>query len=188
MFDELFAESSRTILDEVARLKHIVGEFSSFARMPQPRVAPLDLKEVVESTLSLYSSEVARELAPARANADRDQIIQVLLNLLENARDAAGPDGRVTVRTRALGGRVELEVADGGPGLSEEARARVFTPYFTTKAKGTGLGLAICHRIVTDHGGEIRVGGAEGQGAVFVWWCTGQLTGVALSAALPSLM
>ena len=58
-------------------------------------------------------------------------------------------------------------MADDGPGLSDEVRAKLFTPYFTTKARGTGLGLAIVHRIVSDHGGEIRVGGAPGQGAVF---------------------
>jgi signal transduction histidine kinase len=165
MFDELFAESSRTILDEVARLKNIVAEFSQFARMPPPRVQPLDLKEVVESTLPLYTGAVEKQLDPAPALADRDQIVQVLLNLLENARDASGAEGKVTVRTRRSNGRVELEVADSGPGLSDEARARIFTPYFTTKTKGTGLGLAICHRIVTDHGGEIRV--ANDSGAVF---------------------
>ena len=61
-------------------------------------------------------------------------------------------------------------MADDGAGLSDEARAKLFTPYFTTKARGTGLGLAIVHRIVSDHGGEIRVGsggGASGRGAVF---------------------
>jgi signal transduction histidine kinase len=90
------------------------------------------------------------------------------LNLLENARDAvASSGGRIRVATRAQGKMIELEVADTGPGLTDEARARLFTPYFTTKAKGTGLGLAIVHRIVTDHGGEIRVSGALGQGAVF---------------------
>jgi nitrogen fixation/metabolism regulation signal transduction histidine kinase len=165
MFEELFVESSKTILDEVARLKHIVAEFSQFARMPPPRLAPLDLKEVVESTLPLYTGAVEKELHAAPAQADRDQIVQVLLNLLENARDAAGSDGKVTVRTRRSNGRVELEVADSGPGLSDEARSRLFTPYFTTKTKGTGLGLAICHRIVSDHGGEIRV--ANDNGAVF---------------------
>jgi signal transduction histidine kinase len=165
IFDELFAESSKTILDEVTRLKNIVSEFSAFARMPTPKLQPLDLKEVVEATLPLYSGAVTRELVSAPVSADRDQIVQVLLNLLENARDAAGPDGKVTVRTRRENGRAELEVHDTGPGLSDEARAKLFTPYFTTKTKGTGLGLAIVHRIVSDHGGEIRV--ANSAGAVF---------------------
>jgi signal transduction histidine kinase len=91
----------------------------------------------------------------------------VIINLVENARDAVAGGGRIRVTTRAADRRVELEVADDGPGLSEEARAKLFTPYFTTKAKGTGLGLAIVHRIVSDHGGDIRIGGAAGAGAVF---------------------
>jgi signal transduction histidine kinase len=156
-------------LAEVQRLKHIVGEFSQFARMPAPRLAPSDVNAVVEAALALYSGVVERALAPElpAVQADRDQLTQVLLNLLENAREAVAGGGRVTLTTRVAGSRVEIEVADTGIGLSEEARAKIFTPYFTTKANGTGLGLAIVQRIVTDHGGEIRVGGAPGQGAVF---------------------
>jgi signal transduction histidine kinase len=176
VFDALFAESAETILDEVSRLKHIVAEFSSFARMPQPVLRPCAVGEVVEAALKLYAGAVPveQELDPALppALADRDQLTQVLLNLVENAREAVTSQpagGRIHVRTRsgAGGERVELEVADDGPGIPEEARARLFTPYFTTKARGTGLGLAIVHRIVSDHGGEIRVGGAPGTGAVF---------------------
>ncbi len=173
LFDEIFDESSRTILEEVARLKHIVAEFSGFARMPEPKLAPVAVHELVEGALALYAGgevSIARDLAPATVRGDRDQLQQVLLNLLENARDAVAQAGRgdIAVRTRRAGDRVEIEVADSGPGISEEARARLFTPYFTTKKQGTGLGLAIVHRIVTDHGGEIRVGANEGGGAVFV--------------------
>jgi signal transduction histidine kinase len=175
-FDQLFEESSRSILEEVARLKNIVQEFSSFARMPQPTLRPVDLNELVEAALALYTGgalALERSLEPGlpAALADRDQLQQVLLNLLENARDAAQAGGRpprVAVRTRALdGAQVELEIVDNGPGLTDEARAKIFTPYYTTKARGTGLGLAIVHRIVSDHGGEIHVGGVPGEGAVF---------------------
>jgi signal transduction histidine kinase len=174
-FDELFAESARTIVDEVERLRQYAAEFSRFARLPAPNLAPCDLAPAIEAALRLYGDgpvRLARALPPdlPPALADRDQITQVLLNLVENARDAVAerPAGEVRVSLREKGGRIELEVADNGPGLDEETRRRLFTPYFTTKAKGTGLGLAIVHRIVTDHGGEIRVGGAPGEGAVFV--------------------
>jgi signal transduction histidine kinase len=173
-FEALFAESAQTILDEVARLKAIVAEFSSFARLPAPNLQPCDLGEIVDGALRLYAAgqvPLERELQPSlpTVRADRDQVTQVLLNLLENARDAIGdqPGGLIRVRTRLLDGRVELDVEDNGPGLSADAREKIFTPYFTTKAKGTGLGLAIVHRIVTDHGGEIRVGGTPGEGARF---------------------
>ncbi|MSP61823.1 MAG: HAMP domain-containing protein [Myxococcales bacterium] len=175
LFEEIFDESSRTILEEVARLKHIVAEFSAFARMPEPQLQPVDVREIVEGALGLYAgAEVTIERtfdADLQVNADREQLQQVLRNLLENARDAAAEvtERRATIRVsaRRVGERVEIAIADSGPGITAEARARLFTPYFTTKAHGTGLGLAIVHRIVTDHGGEIRVGGAEGEGAVF---------------------
>lgn len=172
-FDALFGESAQTILDEVGRLKKIVAEFSAFARMPQPKLLPVDVSEVVDGALALYKGgETRLELALPRglptALADREQLTQVVINLVENARDAvADRAGGIWVRTRSTEGRVEIEVADDGPGISDEARAKLFTPYFTTKARGTGLGLAIVHRIVRDHGGEIRVGGSVGKGAVF---------------------
>jgi len=171
-FDALFGESAQTILDEVGRLKRIVHEFSSFARMPAPTLAPVDVSEIVDAALALYKGgetpldlTLPRDLP--RALADKEQLTQVVINLVENARDAvAGTGGiRVTTRTDTDGGHVELEVADDGPGLSDEARAKLFTPYFTTKPRGTGLGLAIVHRIVSDHGGEIRVGGSTAAGA-----------------------
>jgi two-component system, NtrC family, nitrogen regulation sensor histidine kinase NtrY len=169
-FAEIFAESTQTILEEVGRLKRIVGEFSEFARMPKPRRAACDLNEVVSVGIGLYKgvdpieAQLAADL-PVIA-ADRDQLSQVLLNLIENARDAvrltagSGQDARIVVATRIGPGRrtVELLVEDNGPGVAPEVRDKLFTPYFTTKhgAGGTGLGLAIAHRIVSDHGGKIR--------------------------------
>jgi signal transduction histidine kinase len=140
--------------------------------MPAPTLAPVDVTEITDAALALYKGgdtaldlDLRRDLP--RALADKEQLTQVVINLVENARDAVAGKGRIRVSTRRADGHVELEVADEGPGLSDEARAKLFTPYFTTKPRGTGLGLAIVHRIVTDHGGEIRVGGAPGQGAVF---------------------
>jgi signal transduction histidine kinase len=180
-FEEIFAESTRTVLDEVGRLKKIVGEFSEFARMPRPERRSCDLNEVVASALSLYrgSVKVVKELEeplPA-VDADRDQLTQVVLNLLENARDAVtakGSDdsvGRISVRTRAGGGgggAVELEVEDNGAGFDPAITEKLFRPYYTTKDAGTGLGLAIVRRIVTDHGGRITAHSAPGRGARFV--------------------
>jgi nitrogen fixation/metabolism regulation signal transduction histidine kinase len=173
LFDDIFEESSRTILEEVARLKHIVGEFSGFARMPEPRLGVVDARDLVEGALRLYRGgelSIERSLEEGRVNVDREQLQQVLLNLLENARDAIAQvgHGSISVAIRRAAGRVEIEVADTGPGISDEARAKLFTPYFTTKPHGTGLGLAIVHRIITDHHGEIRVTGAEGEGATFI--------------------
>jgi signal transduction histidine kinase len=179
-FEEILEESTATVLEEADRLKRIVTEFSEFARMPKPTIGPTDVGEVVTSALALYqgAAPVERRLADQLPiiEADRGQLTQVLLNLLENARDAIAsrpdPDaGRIVVSTRRGDGgdRVEIAVEDNGPGVAPEIKERMFTPYFTTKTAkgGTGLGLAIVHRIVSDHGGRVVVADAPGGGARF---------------------
>jgi signal transduction histidine kinase len=176
-FEEILEESTRTVLEEADRLKKIVAEFSDFARMPKPELSRIDLNEIVRSALSLYHGavKVDARLAPdlPELDGDKGQLTQVLLNLVENARDAIGSreDGRITVTTRRgeANDRVLLVVEDNGPGVPPELKDKVFAPYFTTKqAKGgTGLGLAIVHRIVSDHGGRITISDAPDRGARF---------------------
>jgi signal transduction histidine kinase len=170
-FEEIFTESTGTILEEVQRLKRIVSEFSQFARMPTAHKRALDLNEVVASAVGLYrgAAPVTSELDPAlpEIQADRDQLTQVVLNLLENARDAVAEKGTIVVRTRVRKGAVELEVEDDGPGFDAAIRDKLFTPYFTTKANGNGLGLSIVWRIVVDHGGRIAASSTPGAGARF---------------------
>jgi signal transduction histidine kinase len=177
-FDEIFEESTHTVLEEAARLKRIVTEFSEFARLPKPAKRRLDLNEVVSAALSLYqgSVEIERDLADRlpTIEADRDQLSQLLLNLIENARDAlpAGSGARIRVETSVVrpGRSVALVVEDSGPGVASAEREQIFTPYYTTKhaSGGTGLGLAIVHRIVSDHGGRIAVADSPLGGARFV--------------------
>jgi len=180
-FEEAFEESTATVLEETARLKRILSEFSEFARMPKPQTQPCNLSEMVASALALYegSVEINRDLADdlPSIEGDRDQLSQVLLNLIENARDAialradGGAGGRILVETRlsASADAVDLVVEDNGPGIPPEIKEKLFTPYFTTKQGkgGTGLGLAIVHRIVSDHGGKIEVADVREGGARF---------------------
>jgi two-component system nitrogen regulation sensor histidine kinase NtrY len=179
-FDEILEESTTTVLQEADRLKHIVAEFSDFARMPKPEFGRVDLNELVRSALTLYQGAVALDIKLAESlptcDADKNQINQVLLNLVENARDAISQridpaTGRIAVSTRLgeAADRVMLVVEDNGPGVPADLKDKVFAPYFTTKhAKGgTGLGLAIVHRIVSDHGGRITISDARGGGARF---------------------
>ena len=158
-FAEILEESTTTVLQEADRLKHIVSEFSDFARMPKPEFGRIDLNDVVKSATSLYQEAAPVEVhlgEMPEVDADKAQINQVVLNLVENARDAISkkPDGKITVSTRLGegGDRVFLVVEDNGPGVPAELKDKVFAPYFTTKhAKGgTGLGLAIVARIVND--------------------------------------
>ncbi len=176
-FDEIFEESTVTILEEVERLKRIVTEFSRFARMPRPNPTRLDFREIAQHVVGLHSGgEVAVTLevegAPRPVRCDREQLTQVLVNLVQNGADAArarhgGSGGRVDVVLSEADEGLRLEVIDNGTGIAPEDKERIFEPYFTKKAGGTGLGLAIVHRIVSDHGGRIDVDDAEGGGAVF---------------------
>lgn len=179
-FDEILEESTSTVLEEVDRLKRIVTEFSDFARMPKPEFARVDVNDAISSSLALYQGAAPLELRPnpglPAIDADKRQLSQVLLNLVENARDAIAqrPDpegGKITVLTRVgeAGDRIELIVEDNGPGVPADRKDKVFSPYFTTKEHkgGTGLGLAIVHRIVSDHGGRISLANVLGGGARF---------------------
>ncbi|MBI1951505.1 MAG: HAMP domain-containing protein [Acidobacteria bacterium] len=174
--DEIVEEGTAAIVREVATLKNLVDEFTRFARLPAPNPVATSLQEVIAASLSLYNdmhSQVTIRpicdpgLPPVLLDAD--QIKRVLVNLLDNAVEAMGGQGTVTVEARRdPSGAVRLEVADDGPGIREEDRDRLFLPYFSTKKKGTGLGLAIVHRIVSDHHGRIRVEDNRPRGARFV--------------------
>jgi nitrogen fixation/metabolism regulation signal transduction histidine kinase len=182
-FEEILEESTRTVLEEADRLKKIVAEFSDFARMPKPELSRIDLNEIVRSALSLYQGAIKVESRLSKdlpeLDGDKGQLTQVLLNLVENARDALGADlqssgrgnGHITVTTKRgeANDRVLLIVEDNGPGVPADLKDKIFAPYFTTKqAKGgTGLGLAIVHRIVSDHGGRITLSDAPDHGARF---------------------
>jgi signal transduction histidine kinase len=177
-FDEYFDEATRTVLDEVHRIANIVTEFTSFARLPQPRPQDLDVEEVARHVVALHTPAAGERslafAAPRRAptiRADRDQVIQILTNLIQNALEAVKdvPNGAVSVSTDTDGHYVAFAVADNGPGIAPEIASRLFEPYATTKSTGTGLGLAIAQRIALEHNGELSYIGpsASGQGAVF---------------------
>jgi len=177
-FAEILEESTTTVLEEADRLKRIVAEFSDFARMPKPEFARTDLNDVIRSSLALYKDATPRvdaKLDPQlpELDADKGQMNQILLNLVENGRDALGArdNGRVTVTTKRgdAPDRLTLVVEDNGPGVPTELKDKVFAPYFTTKHTkgGTGLGLAIVHRIISDHGGRITISDTPGGGARF---------------------
>jgi two-component system nitrogen regulation sensor histidine kinase NtrY len=175
-FDEVFRESTATLLAELAKLRGIIGRFSDFAKMPRPQLETMDLNGVVRESVKLFEAQMRAaaveprlELAPGlRAiQADPGQIGRALQNLVLNAIDAMPGGGVLTIRTSPQNEGVRLEIADTGQGLTQEECARLFTPYYTTKAHGTGLGLAIVQSVVSDHEGKIAVCSAPGQGTTF---------------------
>jgi nitrogen fixation/metabolism regulation signal transduction histidine kinase len=173
-FAALFRESSDTVLDELQSLRRIIEEFSEFARMPRPELRPVDVGAVVEQVIALYQARasgvrIEKDLAPGlgTVNADRALLARALGNLVANALEAMPDGGTLRLRASAAEGGVVVEVADTGPGLDEDQRTRLFTPYYTTKKGGTGLGLAIVQGIVSDHAGRIEARSAPGEGTTF---------------------
>jgi two-component system, NtrC family, nitrogen regulation sensor histidine kinase NtrY len=184
-FEEYFEEATTTVLQEVHRIANIVTEFTRFARLPAPNPEPMDLTAVVRNVVRLHGApegeepsggprvELVAEPIPT-VSADKDQMVQVVTNLVQNGLEAAGTvrqDARVVVTVGPLpDNRVRIVVRDNGPGVSDEMLPRLFEPYATSKASGTGLGLAIVQRIVFEHGGEITYRKATKGGAVFEIW------------------
>jgi len=161
---ELCDRLAKTVLDQTDTLARIASDFRQFAgpaRRQRERVAVAELFAdlvaffadlVLVRGLMLAVGEVGAEVA---VTGDRQELLRVLVNLVQNAIDADGR--RIAVTARVQAGRVVVTVEDDGPGVPVEARPRLFEPYFTTKTSGTGLGLAICRRIVEAHDGEIRL-------------------------------
>ncbi|MGC9948941.1 MAG: ATP-binding protein [Bryobacteraceae bacterium] len=176
-FDEVFRESTATLLAELGKLRGIVGRFSDFAKMPQPQLETVDLNGLVRDSLKLFEAQmqaagVALRLdlaADLRAiQADPGQLGRALQNLVLNAIDAMPAGGTLAMRTAPHEGGVRLEVSDTGQGLTQEECDRLFTPYYTTKTHGTGLGLAIVQSVISDHAGRIGVRSEPGKGTTFV--------------------
>ncbi len=174
-FDEYFDEATRGMLEEVHRIATIASDFARFARLPSPRPASTDLAEVARSVVAMHATADVRvelEARPApQILADRDQLVQMLTNLVQNAMDAAretnaAPTVRVVVEPWQAE-HVRMMVIDNGAGVRDDIAPRLFEPYVTTKAHGTGLGLPIVQRIVVEHGGEIRYAKSPQGGACF---------------------
>jgi signal transduction histidine kinase len=172
-FGELLDENVSQVLTEIDRLNAISRAFSRYGA-PRAEAGPLGLVDpagVVREALTLYRAgepgieyldRLDSALPPVRARPD--EVREVLLNLLENARDAVGDEGRVTVSGRSANGFVEIEVRDTGPGIAGEMLPRIFEPHFSTRSSGTGLGLAIVRRLVEGWGGTVEADSTPGVG------------------------
>jgi two-component system, NtrC family, nitrogen regulation sensor histidine kinase NtrY len=179
-FDEVFRESSSTLLAEISNLKTIIGRFSEFSKMPHPQLQAVQVNEILRGVVKLYQAQLQ---APGRAAidcqlelddglstiaADPDLLHRAFSNLVLNAMDAMPSGGTLRLRSRRDDGKAIIEIADSGSGLTREECERIFTPYYTSKQHGTGLGLAIVQSVVSDHGGRISVQSEPGSGTTFV--------------------
>ena len=180
--------NARAIIEEeVATLRRLVGEFSSFAKLPEADLSPADLGEVVhaieisvpailedvgggtpvpvEVQVSTATESIRVRMDPMMLKRGVDNLVRNAIQAVHEAKPEGG--GRVFVRAYRRRGSGFIEVRDNGDGISEENWDRVFDPYYTTRAEGTGLGLAIVKKVVLEHGGEVRLDRAPEGGARF---------------------
>lgn len=163
------------LLEEIDALSRIATEFSNFSQLPPPRFTDIELASFIRSVLPLYATnkkigiEFSADAERALVRADKDQILRVLNNLVNNAVQALADteEGRIVVSLKREGDKALVSVADNGVGIEDALKPKIFQPNFSTKSYGTGLGLAICKRIIEQHGGKIWFESQVGEGTVF---------------------
>ncbi|HXF38313.1 MAG TPA: ATP-binding protein [Blastocatellia bacterium] len=190
-FEEIVREGTTTIVREVAALQRMVEEFSRFARLPEARPVEAQLNDVIRDAVSLYTERLDGIHVDCRLSddlpamlIDTEQIKRVLVNLIDNAIEALGVDGRdngsngnessverlIAIESANVTGNetVRLTISDTGHGISPRDRDKLFLPKFSTRSRGTGLGLAIVSHIIADHKGRVWVEDNEPRGAKFI--------------------
>jgi len=174
--DERVCNYCEVIVEEVDRLDRVVKDVLDFARRFSPKLAPTDLNALLKETVELLQDELVEnnilfvpsfDLSLPKINVDAKQIKQVLVNLIQNARQAMPSEGTLTISTERQGDWVVLAISDTGPGIPPENLERIWEPFFTTRTHGTGLGLALARRIIEEHGGRIEVESTVGEGTTF---------------------
>jgi signal transduction histidine kinase len=174
--DERLNRHLSTADREIAAATLIVSDLLEFARPRAAAPRAVDVADLLEETLSVAppASGIAATIDDVAGLppvlADRDQLRQVLLNLLTNAYEAMQTGGSVRLSAQLCGDGIEVTVRDDGPGMDEATAQRVFEPFFSSKIKGTGLGLAVSKRIVESHGGSLSLDSAEGDGCTARVW------------------
>lgn len=174
------SDEDRTLMDivtrEIDRLNQLITELLDYTNPGSMTRTELDVAALVADTAAAFTRDqnvatldldIALPDEPTPVSGDSEKLRQVLWNLLRNAAQAAGADGRVEVTVVRDAGDVIVLISDDGPGITREDQEKIFDPFFTTKEGGTGLGLAIAHSIIEEHGGRIAVDSAPGGGAAF---------------------
>ena len=176
---DVVSDNLARIQNQVERARGVTHRMLKFARRMEPHLESTDVNELLRETYAFVEKEalfsnvqVVLDLDPQLPliQSDRAQLQQVVLNIINNALDAAGQGGWVRVNTKVEGSSLAVRVSDSGPGVSRELAERIFDPFFTTKepGQGTGLGLSISHSIMQRLGGSLELESQPGMGAVFV--------------------
>ncbi len=174
---ETFEAYLQRVEKEVRRLERMLDDILTFSQKKEFTFEECRVDEIVEEALSIMEEElretgieVVQDMDPAipAIRGEKGQLLQALLNILWNARQAMPEGGTLTIRAYPDEEGINIEVEDTGGGIPPEIVGNIFNPFFTTKKNGTGLGLPIAHTIIKNHGGEIGVKNMPGKGAIFV--------------------
>ena len=176
--DEGMKKGLATIVTQVERITKVMNQLLVFARRKIPERVAVDLSQTIEDSLEMFHERTTHSRITVEkvieahippVHADRDQLIQVLINLAMNSIHAMPEGGRLRMSLAREDNHVLLGVSDTGHGMPEEIRSKVFEPFFTTKdfGKGTGLGLTVVKGIIEEHGGTIEVESAVAKGTTF---------------------
>jgi signal transduction histidine kinase len=176
--DERTQENLKLISTQIQRITQVTKDMMEFARIRPAAKSYININELIEKSIrlasfdkSFQSLQIIKDFCEdlPQINVDGDQLQQVFLNLLLNARDAMPQGGKLRIVTLPIGENIQIEFSDNGIGVDENNLKKIFDPFFTTKqtGKGTGLGLAVCYGIITAHNGKIEVSSAENSGTTF---------------------
>jgi PAS domain S-box-containing protein len=165
-------------LSETQRLSEMLRNMLSFSKPEEEKRRPIKINELVEGILLVMEKQMRESNIKVETDFDNEipevmastnQMRQVMLNMIKNAKEAMPKGGTLTVRTAKENNKVWIQIQDTGMGIPEELRDKIFEAFFTTKqkVKGVGLGLSVCYGIIKDHGGEINVESEEGKGTIF---------------------
>lgn len=174
--DERLTQPAELAQMEIVRLTDLLNDFLAFARPPELNVQDCDVTEIVRHVCELERANAEKRgstlvvnipNAPLVARIDGPKFHQIVDNVVRNAVEAVGADGRVTVTLGTTHDEIEITIEDNGPGIPVELQARIYEPFFTTKEGGTGLGMSIVHSLVSLHGGAIAVE-SGGHGTKFI--------------------
>jgi signal transduction histidine kinase len=175
--DEFKKETLETISFHMNKIEDILMQLSSFSKMQPVELKPCKVNGLIEDSLSLIQYDkrvqditVVRDLSPnlPTITSDGNQLSQVIVNIVLNAADAMPNGGTLTIRSRLLGERVEIEFQDTGVGIDQKDLARIFDPFYSTKENMAGLGLAVCSSIVKKLNGTITAESELNKGSRFV--------------------
>jgi len=165
---------ANSLIEQIDGLTRIANEFSNFAKMPSPVLENVELIQTIKNVISIFEQEGVSILFDAKVpvlemNADKDQFIRAINNLLQNSIQAfdSNENGVIKIKLEVQETICKITISDNGKGIPEDRQNKVFVPYFTTKSTGTGIGLSITKQIIENHNGKIYFESKENIGTSF---------------------